>query len=312
MAGRIRVGTCSWTDPTMVRAWYPAQVQGAANRLRYYATHFDTVEVDSTFYGLPNPYTAHLWAERTPPGFTFHVKAFAMLTRHGVRPDQLPATLRTTYDLELDRYGRILHPPLELRQEVFELFSRALEPLRHEGRLGVILLQFPPYFVANEVNHRYLAESVELLAPDRVAVEFRHVSWVQPSELDSTLHLLSSLGATFVCVDEPRVEAANILPPLALATTDIAYVRFHGRNASTWNARSGSAAERFKYLYTENELAEWVEPVRKLREQAATTYLMFNNCFADYAPRNAKQIMSLLDLQASRHEQPQDDFDPRE
>jgi len=286
----------------MVRAWYPPQVRSAADRLRYYAAHFDTVEVDSTFYGLPNPYTARLWAERTPPGFTFHVKAFAMLTRHAARPEQLPAALRSAHELQLDRQGRILHPPAELRHEVFALFSRALEPLRAEGKLGVILLQFPPYFVANESNREYLTESVRLLAPDQVAVEFRHVSWVQPAELGSTLRLLSSLRAAFVCVDEPRLEAANVLPPVTAVTADIAYVRFHGRNANSWNARSASAAERFKYLYKQEELAEWVEPIKRLREQAATTYLMFNNCYADYAPRNAKQMASLLDLEPPRQE----------
>jgi len=298
------VGTCSWTDPTMVRAWYPSGIKSAADRLRYYALHFDTVEVDSTFYGLPNRYTARLWAERTPPGFVFHVKAFAMLTRHAVRPLQLPPALREAYQLELDRQGRIVHPPAELRREVFGLFRAALEPLRSQEKLGVILLQFPPYFVANETNQAYIAEAVELLAPDPVAVEFRHVSWVTAEHLELTLDLLRSLGAAFVCVDEPRVSACNVLPPLAEVTSDIAYVRFHGRNAATWNIRGGSAAERFRYLYSEEELREWVEPVRRLSQEASTTYLMFNNCYSDYAPRNARQMLSLLDVLPYDHPLP--------
>ena len=142
----------------------------------------------------------------------------------------------------------------------------------------------------------YLAYSTGLLAPDRVAVEFRHSSWLEPVEQATTLGLLASLGAAYVCVDEPRIEACNVLPPLAVATADTAYVRFHGRNAATWNARTGSAAERFKHLYSTEELVEWVEPVRHLQEGASTTYLMFNNCFADYAPRNAQQMLSLLDF----------------
>jgi uncharacterized protein YecE (DUF72 family) len=295
MTGIVRAGTCSWTDPTMVRAWYPPGLRTAADRLRYYAEHFDTVEVDSSFYGLPTPATAALWAERTPPSFVFHIKAFGMLTRHGVRPEQLPPPLREGRAFELDRYGRILHPPLDLREAAFALFFDALQPLRSAGKMGLVLMQFPPYFVANKLNRDYLVESLRLLAPDRVAVEFRHASWVQPEELESTLELIASLGASYVCVDEPRLIGPTVLPPLTAATSDIAYVRFHGRNAATWNARVGSAAERFKYDYTDAELAEWVEPVRKLREQCATTYIMFNNCFADYAPRNAKQMMSLLD-----------------
>jgi uncharacterized protein YecE (DUF72 family) len=294
MSGIVRVGTCSWTDPTMVRAWYPAAVRSAADRLHYYAAHFDTVEVDSTFYALPNPSTASLWAERTPPGFVFHVKAFGMLTRHGVKPEQLPAFLRQRHSFELDGRGRILHPSPELREEVFALFGQGLEPLRQSQKLGVVLLQFPPYFAANEANRHYVGESVRLLAPDRVAVEFRHLSWVVEEELATTLGLLTSLGASFVCVDEPRLDSPTVLPPVTAVTSDVAYVRFHGRNAATWNARVGSAAERFRYLYREEELAEWVIPVRRLQEQTATVYLMFNNCYADYAPRNAQQMLSLL------------------
>jgi uncharacterized protein YecE (DUF72 family) len=295
MLGHIRVGTCSWTDPTMVRAWYPPTARSAADRLRYYAGRFDTVEVDSTFYGLPTPGTAELWVERTPPDFVFHIKAFAMLTRHGVKPEQLPAPIRATRTFELDQHRRILHPSPTLRQEVFHVFSDALEPLRRESKLGVILLQFPPYFVANAANREYIREAVGLLTPDRVAVEFRHASWLEPQELDTTLSLLGSLNAAYTCVDEPRLPGPTVLPTLTAATSDVAYVRFHGRNAATWNARVATAAERFNYLYSEPELAEWVQPIQRLREDAKTTYVMFNNCFADYAPRNARQMMSLLD-----------------
>jgi uncharacterized protein YecE (DUF72 family) len=279
----------------MVRAWYPPSVRTAADRLRFYAAHFDSVEVDSSYYGMPTSATARLWAERTPPGFIFHIKAFAMLTRHGVKPEQLAPPLREGYQFELDRSGRILHPPGALREAAFTLFREALEPLREENKLGLVLMQFPPYFVANDANRHYIAWSADQLAPDRMAVEFRHVSWVQPEQFENTLELLASLKASYVCVDEPRLEGPTVLPPVAAATSDLAYVRFHGRNAATWNARVETAAERFKYLYSDGELEEWVEPIRRLGEQAETTYVMFNNCFADYAPRNAKQMASLLD-----------------
>jgi uncharacterized protein YecE (DUF72 family) len=294
--GAVRVGTCSWTDKTMAAAWYPPKVNTSAARLAYYAAHFRTVEVDSTFYGLPTERVSLLWAERTPPGFTFHVKAFGMLTRHGVRPEQLPAALRNAFTLELDRYGRITRPDPQLREAVFGWYSAALEPLRAEGKLGLTLLQFPPYFTAKAVNRSYIEHAVGLLAPDPVAVEFRHSSWVQPEELSTTLALLDRLGASFVCVDEPRLDSSTVLPPLTALTSDVAYVRFHGRNAATWNARVGSAAERFRYSYSTEELEEWVVPIQKLRENAGATYVMFNNCYADYAPRNALQLMTLLDL----------------
>jgi uncharacterized protein YecE (DUF72 family) len=292
----IRVGTCSWTDPTMVRAWYPPSIRTAADRLRYYAAHFNTVEVDSSYYGMPTSATARLWVERTPPGFVFHIKAFAMLTRHGVKPEQLPPPLREGHTFEIDRNGRILHPPRQLREDAFALFKEALEPLRADDRLGLILMQFPPYFVANDSNRAYIAWASERLAPDRMAVEFRHVSWVEPEQVEPTLELLASLGASYVCVDEPRLQTANALPPITAATSDVGYVRFSGRNAATWNARVKTAAERFRYLYEVKELDEWVEPIRSLSAQTETTYVMFNNCFADYAPRNAQQMMSLLDV----------------
>jgi uncharacterized protein YecE (DUF72 family) len=206
--------------------------------------------------------------------------------------------LRDGHVFELDRSGRILHPPPALREDTFSCFSEALEPLRAENKLGLILMQFPPYFVANEANREYIVQSARRLAPDRMAVEFRHVSWVEPDELEETLELLTSVGASYVCVDEPRLDRANALPPVAAATADIAYVRFNGRNALTWNARVKTAAERFNYLYSVEELAEWVEPVHRLQEQAHTTYVMFNNCFADYAPRNAQQMASLLGIEA--------------
>ena len=296
--GRIRVGTCSWTDRTMVEAWYPPRVKSAADRLRYYAQRFDTVEVDSTFYGLPSERNAALWAERTPQGFVFHIKAFAMLTRHGVRPDRLPPALRSTYDLQVDRYGRIVHPPAELRDTVFAWFSSALAPLRDQGKLGLILLQFPPYFVASEPNRAYIARAVRRLAPDPTAVEFRHASWVKPQELPRTLDLLTELGTAYVGVDEPRLQSAGVRPPITAATSTTGYVRFHGRNAATWKAHVDSAAERFKYVYTDEELAEWLEPLHRLSEETHVTYAMFNNCYADYAPRNAQQLSALLGLDA--------------
>jgi len=288
------VGTCSWADKTMVKTWYPAGVTSAADRLRYYASLFDTVEVDSSFYAIPTRVNSRLWAERTPPGFVFHIKAFGMLTRHGVRPAQLPPILRGHEDLELDHSGRVVHPSRDFRRRAFTLFSEALQPLRDEGKLGLILMQFPPYFVAGETNREYIRWSAGLLSPDRVAVEFRHASWVRSDELERTLELLRSLGLTYVCVDAPVSVGTNVLPPITVATSEIAYVRFHGRNAATWNARVATAAERFRYLYSCEELAGWVEPVRHLQAETATTYLMFNNCYADYAPRNARQMMSLI------------------
>ena len=279
----------------MVSAWYPPQIRSAEERLRYYAAVFDTVEVDSTFYCLPAAKVSALWAERTPPGFTFHVKAFALMTRHPVRLEQLPLALRGEYASSADSSGRIARVPSELEAQVFDLYRQGLAPLRNDGKLGAVLLQFPPYLRATRQAREYIEKAVDRLTPDQVAVEFRHASWVDETEREQTFSFLSALGAAFVCVDEPRIAQANVLPPIIACTTPhLAYVRFHGRNASTWNARVASAAERFRYLYTQEELAEWVGPLRSLSEQAQVTYAMFNNCYADYAPRNAVQLLSLL------------------
>lgn len=280
----------------MVSAWYPDHVSSAEDRLRYYSSFFDTVEVDSTFYGFPNERTAALWAARTPPGFTFHIKAFAVMTRHAARPEQLPADMRTLDEYELDHAGRIIHPSTAFREMVFDRFTRALGPLREAGKLGVILLQFPPYLTATPQSREYIAQAVDRLRPDHAAVEFRHYSWLDAHEAPRTMQWLRELGATYVSVDEPSLPAHNVLPPLAVSThAAISYVRLHGRNQTTWNARVAGAAERFRYSYSDEELREWLPKVKALSAESQETFVMFNNCYADYAPRNARRLMSLLD-----------------
>mgnify|MGYP000924756794 CR=1 FL=1 len=280
----------------MASAWYPDHVTSAEDRLRYYSSFFNTVEVDSTFYGLPSERTAALWATRTPPGFTFHVKAFAMMTRHAARPEQLAPDMRTLDEYHLDRNGRIVHPSAAFRELVFRRFRRALDPLRSAHKLGVILLQFPPYLTAGTQSRNYIAQAVDWLRPDHAAVEFRHSSWLAEGEAPRTMQWLRELGASYVSVDEPRLQGHTVLPPVAVSThAEISYVRLHGRNQATWNTRVASAAERFLYLYTEEELKEWIPKVKALSAASRETFVMFNNCYADYAPRNARQLMSLLD-----------------
>jgi len=298
--GIIRVGTCSWTDPTMARAWYPVKVRTPAGRLRFYAQHFDTVEVDSTFYALPSARNATLWAQRTPAGFTFHIKAFGLITRHSIPEGRLPPSLRHQFPYQLTRYGNVKNPPQDMITEVFRLFREGIEPLRLAGKLGLILLQFPPYFTAEDQGTRrrnaaWIVRCRRELADYRLAVEFRHRSWVEGSTRQWVLDFLRDHHCTFVCVDQPALPARNVLPRLTVATAEVAYVRFHGRNRSSWNRRTESAAERFKYLYTEEELREWVPALRALASQTRETFVMFNNCFGDYAPRNALQMRLLLE-----------------
>ena len=275
MAAPVRIGTCSWADEALTKHWYPKGVSSAEERLRYYADHFSTVEVDSTYYRLPDETMVGNWADRTPEGFVMHVKAFGVMTRHPVKLEQLPPDLREAADVD-DR-GRVNRPSRELRGEVFERFHRALEPLRSAGKLGGILLQFPSYIVAKDLSHDYLAWAVEQLRGDRPLVEFRHRSWFDDENREATLSFLEELGATHVVVDAPKTEAKNLVPTVIAATSSLAYVRMHGRNAGTWNARGGSASDRFDYLYSDEELQEWVEPLRELSDRSDEVYVLFNN-----------------------------------
>jgi len=274
MAGPIRVGVCSWADETLTKIWYPKGIKSGEERLRYYAERFDVVEANSTYYRLPEPQMVENWAKRTPPGFTMHVKAFGVMTRHPVKVDQLPPDLR---DVPTDARGRVDRPPREYRGEVFARFHDALEPLRSTGKLGGILMQFPPYIVPRAQSLEYLEWSQEQLRGDEMLVEFRHASWLDEEHRADTLRFLEEHGMTYVIVDAPQTGGKNVLPTLVAATSETGYVRFHGRNAQTWNKRTGSAAERFDYLYSEDELREWVPRLKELAAETQTAYAMFNN-----------------------------------
>ena len=275
MGAPVRIGTCSWADESLTKHFYPAGVRSPEERLRYYAERFSTVEVDSTYYTLPAEETAAKWAERTPAGFTFHIKAFGVMTRHPVKLEQLPPDLRE--GMPVDDRGRVDRPSRERRAEVFARFHAALEPLRSAGKLRGILLQFPSYFVYQPASLDYLSWAQEQLRGDAMLVEFRHRSWLDDENRTSTLAFLEEIGATNVIVDAPKTQAKNLIPTVLALTSPVLYVRFHGRNASTWNKRGGSAAERFDYFYTRDELAEWVEPLRELAGRAREAYALFNN-----------------------------------
>jgi uncharacterized protein YecE (DUF72 family) len=274
MAAVIRIGTCSWADELLTKYWYPPSARSAEARLRYYAERFDTVEANSTFYREPAPQMVERWAERTPEGFVMHVKAFAPMTRHPIKVDAVPPDLRD--DAPVDERGRVDRMPREFRAEFFRRFHEALEPLRAAGKLGGILMQFPPYFVYRDRSLEYLEWAQEQLTGDEMLVEFRHASWLDEENRAATLSFLEQRRMAFVVVDAPRTGGRNVLPTVIATTSPTAYVRFHGRNAKTWNVRGGSAAERFDYLYPRDELEEWVEPLRELSQGAENAYAMFN------------------------------------
>lgn len=274
MPAPLRIGTCSWADDALSKHWYPAGVT-PKQRLVYYAERFSTVEVDSTFYRVPAESAVRGWADRTPAGFVMHVKAFGLMTRHPVRLEQVPPELRD--GLPVDDRGRVDRPPREARARVFRTFLDALAPLRDAGKLGGILFQLPPYVVWKPASLDYLEWANNQLGGDHMLVEPRHRSWYEESVRAELLRWLEERGMTWVVVDAPRMDAANVPATLVAVTSPTAYVRFHGRNAGTWNVRGGSAAERFDYLYGEEELREWVPPLRELSEGAEEAYAFFNN-----------------------------------
>jgi uncharacterized protein YecE (DUF72 family) len=264
----IRVGTCSWADESFSKAWYPKGVKGS-ERLSYYAERFDVVEANSTFYRLPDEELVARWARLVPDGFVMHVKAFGLMTRHPVKLDVLPEDLHDA--VEPDERGRVDRPSREVRGEVFRRFLAALEPLREAGRLGGILMQFPPYVVPKPRSYEYLEWAREQLDGYEMLVEFRHKAWFEdPAE---PLAFLEQHGMTYVTVDAP----ADVIPLVVGRTSGTAYVRFHGRNRATWFKRTGSTAERFDYLYSPTELREWAKTLRGLAGEAEVVYAMFNN-----------------------------------
>ena len=296
MTAAVRIGTCSFADDALSQHWYPPGTP-PRDRLPYYAERFSTVEIDSTYYRVPDEKLVGGWADRTPDGFVVHIKAFGLMTRHPVKLEQVPPDLRE--GLPVDHRGRVDRPPRELRGAVFDAFLAALEPLRASGKLGGILFQMPPYVVWKPSSLDYLEWARERVGADAFLFEPRHRSWFAEDIRKELLRFLEERRMTWVVVDAPKTGGANVPETLVAATTPIAYVRFHGRNASTWNVRGGSAAQRFDYLYGEEELREWVPPLRELSERAEEAYAFFNNNNQTngvaQAPAGAELLRRLLD-----------------
>ncbi|HZU19603.1 MAG TPA: DUF72 domain-containing protein [Gaiellaceae bacterium] len=274
MPASVRIGTCSWADDALTKHWYPPGVP-PRDRLAYYAERFSTVEVDSTYYRVPDEKMVRGWAERTPDGFVMHVKAFGLMTRHPVKLEQVPPDLRD--GLPVDHRNRVDRPPREARAAVFRAFLDALEPLRASGKLGGILFQMPPYVVWKPSSLDYLDWARDQVGGDQFLFEPRHASWYDEDVRAGLLRWLEERRMTWVVVDAPKTGGRNVPETLVATTTPTAYVRFHGRNAGTWNVRGGSASERFDYLYGEDELREWVPPLRALAGAAEEAYVLFNN-----------------------------------
>jgi uncharacterized protein YecE (DUF72 family) len=296
--GSILVGTASWTDKTLIASgWYPPSADNPEQRLRYYARQFPLVEVDATYYALPAEQTAAAWAERTPSGFTFNVKAFSLFTQHPTPVKALPTDLRDSVVAASAGKSRVYLSGVDpaVVDQAWERFLAALEPLRQAGKLGAILLQFPPWFPIGRSRKDYIVSCASRVAPRRVCIEFRNKTWMTPENQEETLGFLASHQLPYVCVDMPQGYPSSI-PPVLAATSDLALVRMHG-HSDKWDSKD--IYERFGYEYSADELASWAPRIRDLAARASTTHVLFNNCYRNYAQVNAEQLSADLGLSAT-------------
>ena len=304
--GRIRVGIAAWTEPTLVKPgiFYPQGVTSAEDRLRYYASRFTLAEVDSTYYALPARQMAELWMERTPDDFSFDVKAHALMTDHPTETKRLPKAIREALPPEQAGKPRLYAKdlPAEIMDEVWRVFREALEPLHSSGKLGVVLLQYPPWFVPSRANADAVVAARERLDGLPFAVEFRHRSWLTGKMTKRTPEFLSEHDIPMVIVDAPPGMKSSLPATPVVTSRRLAIVRLHGRREETWEQRNEITSERYRYLYDESELSEWVQPVLEVAAQTPETHVIFNNCYGNYAPTNAIEFSALLEAARVRME----------
>ncbi len=295
--GEVRFGTASWTDPTMTApgVFYPQGENSAEERLRYYASQFPVVEVDSTYYALPVKRTAETWVERTPQDFVFDIKAHALMTGQPTEVSRLPRAIKQELPGDLSEKRRIYRKDLpgELLDAVYAQFRDALEPLIKAGKLGAVFVQFPKWvFPSNEARDLILETRRRLDLP--IAVEFRHGSWFNEKNAERTVRFLQDNKIPYVAVDEPQGFKSSV-PPVVVPTSDeLAVFRFHGRNKENWEKKDIPPSERFRYLYDEDELADWTPKIAAVAKQTKQTHTIYNNCFSNYGTTNAREAARLL------------------
>ena len=295
--GKVRFGTASWTDPTMTApgVFYPRGEDSAEERLRFYASKFSVVEVDATYYALPNRRTAEAWVERTPDDFLFDIKAHALMTGQPTEVTRLPKAIKEALPAELKSKKRIYRKdvPAELLDAVYSQFCEALEPLVQSGKLGAVFVQFPKWvFPSHEARELILETRQRLELP--IAVEFRHGSWFNEKNAERTVKFLEDNKVPYVAVDEPQGFKSSVPPVIVPTSEELAVFRFHGRNAESWEKKDITPAERFRYLYDEDELADWTPKIASVARRTKETHAIYNNCFSNYGTTNAQEAAKLL------------------
>ena len=306
MTGRILVGTSSWADPGFIKDWYPPKMP-AGQRLGWYAERFEAVELNASFYAVPERDTVRRWVDVTPDRFTFDVKLHRLLSRHSAGLDSLPPSLRE--QARTTPRGRVVLDE-GLEEALIRELLDAIEPLETAGKLGSLLLQTTPAFKprppekdggsdpdAEQPSANRLVELeplVAAVAPRKLALELRNRHWVEGEQLAETLAWCSEHDVAFVCVDAPPGDHFSIMPAVdAVTRDDLAYVRLHGRDTHGY-ITGKSVAERFGWIYGDEELEEVAGRVRNLADQAAEVHVLFNNNRDDDAPSAARRFRALL------------------
>jgi uncharacterized protein YecE (DUF72 family) len=293
----IRVGTASWTDKTMTAAgvFYPADAKTPESRLRYYASRFSLVEADMGFYAIPDRLVTERWVERTPDDFMFNLKAHALMTGHATEVARLPRSIRDELPRDVPPRVYAKDLPRELRDEVWRLFRLAAAPVHAAGKLGAILLQYGPWIKPSKHTPVMLDEARTLLGDLPIAVEFRHPSWMEPRLRERVWAILRERGMTYVIPDTPQETPTSMPVVPAITTPELAIVRMHGRRSELWGAKDATVAEKYRYLYDENELEEWLSLILELAENAERIHVVFNNCYANYGTTNALEMAGMID-----------------
>jgi uncharacterized protein YecE (DUF72 family) len=289
--GKILIGTASWSDPGFVERWYPRRLP-AGERLAWYAEHFEMVEVNSTFYSVPDLRMVERWSAATPDSFTFDVKVHRLLSRHSTAAKLLPPDLQQR--VETDGKGKVTLTP-DLEKAMLDIFLRSMSFLRSAGKLGALLLQLSPAFSPRMHKLTELEQLIGRLRDYRLAIEFRNRNWAVDDQLGATIDFLRERNVAFVNVDAPASDHFTVMPSDLDEITNpgVAYLRLHGRNAKAY-ITGKTVAARFNYDYNDDEIAEVVQRSKRLARDAREVHVVFNNNALDYAPRAAARLRAAL------------------
>ena len=315
MSRRTRVGICAWADPALIETgtFYPRKSMSAEARLRHYASVFDVVEVNSSYYAIPDIRNSQRWVERTPAGFIFHVKAYSLMTGHNPRAETVPADLVALLPKspQRTRRGEIDATSFspEAVNRAFQLFRAAVGPIAESGKLGYVLFQFAPWVHFDTARLDYLASLPARLPGWTVAIEFRHRSWL-PEHIDETLRALSEARLAHVIVDAPP--GGHAIPRITTATSPTAVFRLHGRNAEGWlrqlRGEEPTVREKYDYLYSEGELRALLPEIEAVGAETEDVFISFNNNNRDYPVKNALMMKRLLGQPTASEATPLDLF----